>query len=319
MFHGALGTTIWSHNERRNGSDSISAHIDTTPDDQRIGHRLLQSSHESFPLGTDASLLPPFPLQSLAQEIFHARCHEAAGRGSVSFRVFDCCGGADSRRRCDEPSEPGPRVPARAALQYEMTGSNHGWTYQFHAESTAKKDSDGGWFEEIAWSNLRSNAPMKMSAESEAFRQKLSLSGDQKYLAVPDLSTVQPFLIGPITDTLTFYADLFLAKKLKLAQVGQHAYFETGTPNSWADGTQVIVGEDVIDFDLTLVSANPNDHTAELLVKHVPPKQQRLKLQTSWMEIPVRTLPNNWLMERSSKQKFTILWFMWNAHARMRR
>lgn len=31
---------------------------------------------------------------------------------------------------------------------------------------------------------------------------------------------VQPFLIGPITDTLRFYADLFLAKKLKLAQVG---------------------------------------------------------------------------------------------------
>jgi hypothetical protein len=181
------------------------------------------------------------------------------------------------------------------ALQYEMTGSNHGWNYQFNAESVAKKDSDGGWFEEIAWSNLRSNAPMKMSAESEAFRQKLSLSGDPKYLAVPDLSKVQPFLIGPITDTLTFYADLFLARKLKLAQVGQHAYFESGTPNSWADGTQVIVGEDAIDFDLTLISANRNDHTAELLVKHVPPKQQRLKLLASWMEIPVRTLPNNWV------------------------
>jgi hypothetical protein len=186
------------------------------------------------------------------------------------------------------------------ALEYEMTGSNRGWEYQFHAESVAKKDSEGGWFEEITWSNLRSNAPMKMSADSEAFRQKLSLSGDPKYLTVPDLSKVQPFLIGPITDTLTFYADLFLAKKLKLANVGQNAYFESGKANSWANGVQVIVGEDAIDFDLTLVSANPKDHTAEFLVKHVPPKQQRLKLQASWMETPVRTLPNNWVQVMKS-------------------
>jgi hypothetical protein len=180
-------------------------------------------------------------------------------------------------------------------LQYEMTGSNHGWNYQFHAESVAKQDSDGGWFEEFAWSNLRSNAPMEMSAESRAFRQKLSLSGDQKYLSVPDLSKVQPLLIGPITDTLNFYADLYLAKKLKLTRVGQNAYFERGIPNSWADGTQVLVGEDVIDFDLTLVGANRKAHTSDLLVKHVPPRQQKLKLPASWMETPVRTLPNNWV------------------------
>ena len=213
---------------------------------------------------------------------------------SIAAKAQTAAGAATNLLKLDRAYQPGQ------ALQYEMIGSNHGWKYQFHVDSVAKKDSDGGWFEEIAWSNLRSNAPMKMSAESEAFRQKLSLSGDPKYLAGPDLSNVRPFLIGPITDTLTFYADLFLAKKLKLAQVGQHAYFESGTPNSWADGMQVIVGEDVIDFDLTLVSANPNDHTAELLVKHVPPKQQRLKLQASWMETPVRMLPNNWVQVMKS-------------------
>jgi hypothetical protein len=180
-------------------------------------------------------------------------------------------------------------------LQYEMAGSNHGWNYQIHAESVAKQDSESVWFEEFAWSNLRSNAPLEMSADSKAFRQKLSLSGEQKYLSVPDLSKVQPLLIGPITDTLNFYADLFLAKKLGLTRVGQNAYFERGIPNSWADGTQVLVGEDVIDFDLTLLGANPKAHTAELLVKHIPPKQQRLKLPASWMQTPVRTLPNNWV------------------------
>ena len=191
-------------------------------------------------------------------------------------------------------------------LQYEMSGSNHGWNYQFHAESAAKQDSDGGWFEEFAWSNLRSNAPMEMSAESKAFHQRLSLSGEQKYLSVPDLSKVQPLLIGPITDTLNFYADLFLAKKLGLTRVGQNAYFERGIPNSWADGTQVLVGEDVIDFDLTLVGADPKAHTAELLVKHVPPKQQKLKLPASWMETPVRALPNNWAQVIKSDGGFLV-------------
>jgi hypothetical protein len=30
------------------------------------------------------------------------------------------------------------------ALQYEMTASNHGWKYEFHAQSVPTKDTDGG-------------------------------------------------------------------------------------------------------------------------------------------------------------------------------
>ena len=46
---------------------------------------------------------------------------------------------------------------------------------------------------------------MTLSPSSLSFRQVLSLAPTSKYLAIPPfLSTVQPFLIGPITDMLTF-------------------------------------------------------------------------------------------------------------------
>jgi hypothetical protein len=49
---------------------------------------------------------------------------------------------------------------------------------------------------------------------------------------------------------------VFLTKQLKLSHVAQRAYFEHGTPTSWADGERILLGEDSIDFDLTLVSAD---------------------------------------------------------------
>ncbi len=125
-------------------------------------------------------------------------------------------------------------------LHYEMKGSNHGWEYQIEATDVTRKDATDGFYEEIGWSNLRSNAPMTLSPTSLAFRQTFSTESG-KYLAVPDLSKVQPFLIGPITDMLKFYSDIWIAKEKKLTQVGQHVYFEHGKPNSWADGQHVVL------------------------------------------------------------------------------
>ena len=184
---------------------------------------------------------------------------------------------------------------AGETLKYEMKGSNSGWEYRIQAGSLVKKDAAGGFYEEIGWSDLQSNAPTTLSPASLAFRQTLSLGSEGKYLTVPDLSKVQPFLIGPITDLLTFYSDLFLAKRLNLATVGQHTYFEHGTPSSWSDGQHVIVGQDSIDFDLTLVSANTADHTAVITVRHVPPKHSQLHLPATWMEAPVGDTLNNFV------------------------
>jgi hypothetical protein len=147
---------------------------------------------------------------------------------------------------------------------------------------------------------------MTLSPASLAFRQQLSLDGSGKHIAIPDLSRVQPFLIGPITDTLTFYSDLLIAKQQKLSKVGQHAYFTHGTPNSWADGQHVILGQDSIDFDLTLAAANNDDHTATLLIRHVPPKNPQVHLLTSWMKAPVSDAPNNWVQVEHSDSKYIV-------------
>jgi hypothetical protein len=186
-------------------------------------------------------------------------------------------------------------------LTYEMTGSNHGWEYHIDANDVVRQDDAGSFYEEIGWSNLRSNAPITLSPASLAFRQTLSLTAD-KYLTVPDLSKVQPQLIGPITDLLTFYADLHLAAQ-KLDHVGQHVRFPHGAPNSWADGQRVVLGQDAVDFDLTLLELDTPKHAATLLVRHVPPEHPQITLPAEWMKTPVADTPNNWVqVEKAGDQ-----------------
>ncbi len=190
-------------------------------------------------------------------------------------------------------------------LQYRMKGSNRGWEYQITASDVVKQDAKGVFYESIGWSELQSNAPMTLSPASLAFRQTLSLAPVNAYLTVPDLRQVQPSLIGPITDLLTFYSDLFLANTLKLSPANPHVYFEHGKPNSWADGTRVIIGQDSIDFDLTLVSTDVEEHTALLLVRHVPPKHPQVVLPAEWMQAPVGDTPNNFVQVEHTGGRYT--------------
>lgn len=78
--------------------------------------------------------------------------------------------------------------------------------------------------EEIRWSDLISNAQQMLTPASLSLRQTVSLDDATTYMKIPDFANVQPLLIGPITDTLTFYSDLLLAIKEKLMQPGQTAY-----------------------------------------------------------------------------------------------
>jgi hypothetical protein len=179
-------------------------------------------------------------------------------------------------------------------LTYHMKGDNDGWTYEVQANAVVKKNAAGRLVEEFGWSDFKSNASMVLSAESLDFRQELSLNPDVPP-AIPDLSKVQPFLIGPITDMLTFYSDLWLANKQHLVRAGDHAYFKYGKPASWADGNYVILGEDSIDFDLTLKELDSAGQSATLIVKHIPPAQPEVKLPAEWMRTPVADTPNNWI------------------------
>jgi len=194
-------------------------------------------------------------------------------------------------------------------LAYHMKATNKGryQTIAYHADvnCVVKKDGAGAFIEECAWSNLVVNDdPVILSPAAQSFRQPLSLDPAANP-SVPDLSHVIP-LIGPITDLLTLYSDLWLANKLgQLHRVGDHFYFAHGTPNSWADGNFVMLGQDSIDFDFTLADATP-DGIANLLVRHLPPSIPQIKLPAEWMRAPVSDTANNWVeVEKNGDGKFS--------------
>jgi len=190
-------------------------------------------------------------------------------------------------------------------LTYRMKGVNESWRYVIQATGIVKKDVAGKYIEEYAWSNLTSNgAPFNLPPGSLEFRQILSLDPDQRP-SIPNLAVVHPMLIGPITDMLTFYADLWLATRTgQLTRAGDHVYQKLGVPASWADGNNVIIGEDSIDFDITLKDVDGSNQVATLLIRHVPPAQPAVKLPAAWMREPVADTPNNWVEVTKQGDKY---------------
>jgi hypothetical protein len=182
-------------------------------------------------------------------------------------------------------------------LVYKMTGVNEAWHYTIQADGVVKKDAAGPYYEEYRWSNLQTDGQTTpLSADTPAFRQRITLDPNQNPSA-PDISKVDPKLIGPVMDFMTFYADLWLANKLgQLKKAGDHFYFRNPMPpSSWADGTHVLIGESEIDFDMTLKAVDAAAGTAMLVVKHVPPEKSAVQLPAAWMQKPVGDLPNNWV------------------------
>jgi hypothetical protein len=201
-----------------------------------------------------------------------------------------------------QKASPDPNPLARhyrdgESLVYSMKAVNESWHYSIKAEGTVGKDAAGNYFEEYGWSGLVSDGqPIALPAQSQTFRQRLSLDPNSTN-GIPNLSQVDPRLIGPITDFLTFYADLWLAIKTgQLAKAGDHLYVPNGAPSSWADGTNVLLGESSIDFDLTLQSVDRASQTAVLVVRHVPPAKTQVHLPAVWMQNPVAGTPNNWVL-----------------------
>jgi hypothetical protein len=183
------------------------------------------------------------------------------------------------------------------AVIYRMNGVNESWHYSVEGKGIVKKDAAGTYFEEYQWSKMESDGKaLQLSSETAAYRQRLSLDPNQNPSA-PDLNKIDPKLIGPVTDFMTFYADLWLANKLgQLHKAGDHFYFRNPMPpSSWADGTHVLIGESAIDFDLTLKSVDAATRTALLVVRHVPPEKSQVQLSAAWMQTPVGNTPNNWV------------------------
>ena len=188
---------------------------------------------------------------------------------------------------------------AGQALAYRMTADNDGWHYTVEARAVVARDAGGTFHEDYAWSNLVSDGQAAtLSPAMTAWRQSLSLDPD-RMPAPPDLSQADPRLIGPITDLMTFYADLWLAAKFnRLNAPGDHFYFPNPMVPSWADGTRVLTGADAIDFDMTLKSLDATAGTAVLEVRHVPPPQPKLHLPAPWMSSVLAGPANNWVEVR---------------------
>ncbi len=185
-------------------------------------------------------------------------------------------------------------------LSYHMKASNQGRNqtirYEADAKGVVKKEGSGHLVEEFQWSGLSFNGqPVPLPANASDFRQQLSLDPAVSP-SLPDFSHVNPMLIGPSADLLTFYADLWLAiEQGTLLHSGDHEYVRRGTPNSWADGTRTLIGQDSIDFDIKLSDVDTRAGTAKLVVRHVPPVQPEIKTAATWMEAPVADAPNNWV------------------------
>ena len=68
-----------------------------------------------------------------------------------------------------------------------------------------KKHADGKFYEKYGWSGMISDGAAYSLPEA---RQKLPLEPDVS-LSVPDLRHAETKIIGPITDLLTIYRDLW--------------------------------------------------------------------------------------------------------------
>ena len=182
-----------------------------------------------------------------------------------------------------------PHNAVGEVLHYRMTGDNDGWHYVAYAEDTTRQDADGHYFEDLRWT---SDALLGGTA---VMHQTVSLDDPARYMVIPNLSAVPPRMIGPITDTLTFYSDLLLAMRAGLNKPGQHSYIPGHGANSWADGRYIVLGEDAVDFDMTVVSTQPQQHTRMLEVRHVPPVALSVHLPAAWMHAAVSGPPNNFV------------------------
>jgi hypothetical protein len=119
------------------------------------------------------------------------------------------------------------------------------------------------------------------------------------------VAQADPGLIGPVLDFYTFYVDLWLAAKSpRLARAGDQIRVPGRGANSWADGPTVIVGQDAVDFAITLLGVDSAAGLAQVLVRHVPPATGRVPLPVDWMRAPVDSAPNNWVQVEQVGGKF---------------
>jgi hypothetical protein len=177
---------------------------------------------------------------------------------------------------------------------YVMHGTDNGTTYEVGVTSTTRRNANG-FLDELTWSNLTVDGqPRPLSPVAQGTRLIVTTEGAMPFQP-PDLSSVDR-LLGPITDAMTFYADLFLARRLALGQPGDRRVFHNAPVASWADGRTILTGEDHVDFDLLFKEIDRASGVGVLLIKHMPPDEPKIRLTADWMRVRVADTANNWVM-----------------------
>ena len=90
----------------------------------------------------------------------------------------------------------------------------------------------------------------------------------------------------------------------QLRTPGDRFVVQRAAPNSWADGTVVLIGEGSIDFDITLAGIDRSSGVARLLVRHVVPEAPAIRIPAAWMRAPVADTPNNWVQVRHESGRY---------------
>jgi hypothetical protein len=162
-------------------------------------------------------------------------------------------------------------------------------TYDARALSIVKKDRDG-YYEEFQWTSVIDDGKKApLTKIDKAFRQILSLVPPYRLSVPAELPTLSRYLIGPVTDLLTFYVDeSLLTRQESLRKSGDHIYLKTSAASSW--GT----GQDCLDFDITLLNINEIKKMGSFRVSHLPPSKICISPPAPWMETQVTDTPNNW-------------------------
>lgn len=178
-------------------------------------------------------------------------------------------------------------------LSYHMKATNKDrlktMMYAAQADGVVRKDAAGHFYEEYQWSHVVWNGQAAPVAPN--FRQILSWDPGSRP-QVPDLQHAGSALEGPTLDLFTFYVDLIMALRHPgLNHAGDHVYVKFGRPSSWAAGEGLTLGEDSIDFDLTLQNVDRSANVAHYSSDTCLLRSRRSICQPPGCGPPSRTRP----------------------------
>ena len=180
--------------------------------------------------------------------------------------------------------------------------------YRARAKSLVTKINKKDFIEEFSLEDVSiDEKPIELNENQGPIHLNLSLNSNTK-IKFPDFSKVHPAIVGLSLDLMTIYADLHLVQKQSdLAKEGDQYYLKDSKANSWADKNILIQAEDAIDFSMSVLKKDDQAKTIEILIKHVPPEKESIKLKADWMKKPIGYRPNNWLqVKRLGAKKFAV-------------